>query len=172
MRGQNQLNGSGFDLTHDGNGSHQLAQAIKIIQEHGRDRRRVLACCAVEDLVKIVRFRITDIQFEKEAVELRFGKRVGALHLDRVLRGQHEERARHQVLLSRDGDMSFLHRFKEGALSLWRGPIDLVGEENIGEDRAGFETKPLRPVFVLNDEIGADDVGGHQVGRELNPGEP
>ena len=35
---------------------------------------------------------IIDEDVEHEAVELRFGQRIGAFLLDRVLRGQHEER--------------------------------------------------------------------------------
>ena len=35
---------------------------------------------------------IVDEHVEHEAVELRFGQRIGAFLLDRVLRGQHEER--------------------------------------------------------------------------------
>ena len=132
----------------------------------------MLACGAVEDLVKIIRFRISHVQFEKEAVELRFGERVGTLHLDRVLRGKHKERAGYQILFSGHGDMSFLHCFKESALSLWRGTIDLVGKEDIREYRAGFEPESFCSVFVLDNEVGADDVRGHQVGRELNPREP
>ena len=32
------------------------------------------------------------MQLEEEAIELRLGERVGALHLERVLRREHEER--------------------------------------------------------------------------------
>src|SRR5689334_579064 len=36
-------------------------------------------------------FRVADANVEQESVELRFGKRIGAFLLDRVLRRQHEE---------------------------------------------------------------------------------
>ena len=36
--------------------------------------------------------RIADLQFQHEAVHLRFGQRIGAFLFDRILRGQHEER--------------------------------------------------------------------------------
>ena len=88
----------------------------------------MLASGSVEDFVKIVRFRISYVQFEEEAVELRFGEGVGTLHLDRVLRGKHKEGAGYQMLLSGDRDMSFLHCFKESALRFWRGTVDLVGK--------------------------------------------
>ena len=38
--------------------------------------------------------RIADHDLEHEPVDLRLGQRIGALLLDRVLRGQHEERLR------------------------------------------------------------------------------
>jgi hypothetical protein len=40
----------------------------------------------------VVLGQVVDHDVEHEAVELRFGQRIGAFHLDRVLRGQHEER--------------------------------------------------------------------------------
>ena len=46
-----------------------------------------------EHLPLVVRRRIAERGLEQEAVELRLGQRVGALVLDRVLRGEHEERA-------------------------------------------------------------------------------
>ena len=36
--------------------------------------------------------RIADHQLEEESIQLRLGQRIGAFLLDRVLRGQHEER--------------------------------------------------------------------------------
>ena len=38
------------------------------------------------------RFGKRHVELEEEAIELRFGQRVGALHLERVLRREHEER--------------------------------------------------------------------------------
>ena len=47
---------------------------------------------AVEDLVQLVAVRERHVELEEEAIELRLGQRVGALHLERVLRREHEER--------------------------------------------------------------------------------
>src|SRR5581483_10413556 len=47
--------------------------------------------------------------------------------------------------------------------------VDLVGEEEIREDRAGAELE-LRAALVEHGR--ARHVGGHQVGRELDAGEP
>jgi hypothetical protein len=45
-----------------------------------------------QDLVQLLAARERDVQLEEEAVELRFGQRVRALALERVLRREHEER--------------------------------------------------------------------------------
>ena len=61
---------------------------------------------------------------------------------------------------------------QESGLRLgWRS-VDLVGEHDVGEDRAPHEaehTTPRRTVFF--DDLRTGDVGGHQVGRELDPAE-
>jgi hypothetical protein len=35
--------------------------------------------------------------------------------------------------------MGFLHRFQQGRLGLGAGPVDLIGEHDVGEHRAGSE---------------------------------
>jgi hypothetical protein len=47
---------------------------------------------AVEDRVQLFALGETHVQLEEEAVELRLGQRIRALALQRVLRGEHEER--------------------------------------------------------------------------------
>ena len=58
-----------------------------------------------------------------------------------------------------------LHNFKQGTLHFGRGAIDLVGQQQIGEDRAerGVEFAGLLVV-----DARADQVGRHQVGGELD----
>ena len=119
------------------------------------------------DLLQFLRARVVDHQLEEEAVELRFGQRVGALQVDRVLRRQHEERLGQRVRLAAHRDGVLLHRFQHGRLGARRGAVDLVGQDQVGEDRPGLEGEA--PALVaLGDHVGADDVGGHQVGRELD----
>ncbi len=50
---------------------------------------------AADDRRLLPHARVVDEQLEQEAVDLRLGQRIGALGLDRVLRGEHEERRRH-----------------------------------------------------------------------------
>jgi hypothetical protein len=108
--------------------------------------------------------RIADDHLHHEAVDLRFGQRIGALLFQRVLRGEHQERARQRIGFIADGDLAFLHGFEQRALHLGRRAVDFVRQNEIAENRAvlGAEGAVLR---VVNH--GADDVGGQHVGREL-----
>jgi hypothetical protein len=61
-----------------------------------------------------------------------------------------------------------LHRLEQAGLGLRRGPVDLVGKDQVGEDRPGLEPKdPL--AALLDEDVRAGDVGRHQVRRELDP---
>ena len=100
---------------------------------------------------------------EHEAVNLRFRQKVGAFGLDGVLGGQHQEGIRQPEGLGADGDLPLLHGFQQRRLNLGGGAVDLVGQNQLGEDRAEFNLK--RP-FLLVIDAGADQVGGHQIGRE------
>ncbi len=58
--------------------------------------------------------------------------------------------------------------WEEGGLGLGRGAIDFIRKEEGGEDRAAQE----RELIALEvEDIGAGDVRGHEVGRELDAGE-
>ena len=108
--------------------------------------------------------RIADLQFQHEAVNLRFGQRIRAFLLDRILRGEHQERFVELVSLVANGDLFFLHRFEQRALHLGRRAVDFVGEDEIGEDRA-FARGEAAGLRIVN--LRADDVGGQHVRREL-----
>ncbi len=64
-----------------------------------------------------------------------------------------------------DCDFAFLHGFEQSSLRFWRGSVDLVGEQNVCEDRAlcqrertGGEVK----------QVGAQHIARHQVRGELD----
>ena len=40
------------------------------------------------------------------------------------------------MLRAADGDLALLHRFEQGGLRLGRRAVDLVGQDDVGEDRA------------------------------------
>ena len=69
-----------------------------------------------------------------------------------------------------DGDLALLHRLEQRGLHLGRGAVDLVGEEDVAEDRAGLEAELALAALGIVD-LGAGDVGGQQVRRELDAAE-
>ena len=81
--------------------------------------------------------------------------------------------------LSQDSDPAFLHGLKQGGLGLGGGPVDLVSEDNVGEERAGLEDELALAVHFLKDGI-SRDISRQEVGSELDalgvqvedPGEP
>ena len=120
---------------------------------------------AIGDWLRIISFslvaRDSPYNAHQEAVELRLRQRVRAMVLDRVLRRQHHERRRQRVRVVIHGDLRFVHRFQERRLGLRGGAVDFVGDDDIGEDRAGLEFEALRGRVEYAD---ADDVAGQQVG--------
>ena len=102
----------------------------------GRGRR------AAGDLELFVEVRIVHEHLEHEAVLLRLGQRIGAFLLDRVLRGQHEERIGELVPHAADRDLPLLHRFEQRGLRLGRRAVDFVGQNHVREQRP-FEKAEL-----------------------------
>ena len=96
-----------------------------------------------------------------------FGQGIGAFLLNGVLGGQHKERLLKLVGLARHGDALFLHGFEQGGLRLGRRAVDLVSQNDVGEDGAFDELKLSR----LVQDLGAYNVGRHQVGGELDTAE-
>ena len=111
---------------------------------------------------------IAEPQPDREPVELRLRQRVGALILDRVVGGDHHERFRQQPGFTIDADLRLGHRLEQRGLRLRRCPVDLVGEQQVGEDRSGPELEAPRAHVV---DRRAEQVGGQQIRRELHPGE-
>ena len=105
--------------------------------------------------------RVADDDLHHEPVDLGLRQRVGALGLDRVLGRHDEERPGHDEALGADRDLALLHDLEQRALDLGRGAVDLVGEEEVREDRAelGVERVP----------VGAVDAGADEVGRARGP---
>ena len=112
---------------------------------------------------------VAHVDLQQEPVELRLGQRIGALLLDRVLRRQHVERPRQDAALPGDRDLLLLHRLQERRLGARARAVDLVGHQELAEDRAVDEAEGARSVGPGLQHLGAEDVGGHQVGGELHP---
>src|ERR1022692_3575627 len=105
-------------------------------------------------------------KLEHEPVELRLRQRIGSLVLDRVLGGRDQKWRRQQQRPAVYRHLALLHRLKERSLSLGRRPVDLIGQQQVGEDRA-FTELELRGPGVVDQRSG--DISWHQVRRELEP---
>ena len=122
-----------------------------------------------QNLLLFRRRRVVDLDVEHEPVELRFGQRIRAFLLDRVLRGDREERIRQRVRRLPGRHFALLHRLQQRGLRLRRRAVDFVRQQNVREDRPFDESERPPPVGILFQHARARDVRGHQVGRELNP---
>ena len=106
---------------------------------------------------------------QHEPVQLRLGQRVGALLLDGVLRGHHDEGRRQRVGLAVDGHRQFLHRLEQRRLGFGRRAVDFVGQDEVGENGAAVKDQVAAPAaLVALENLRAGDVRGHEVGRELD----
>ena len=112
--------------------------------------------------------RIGHQNLHQEAIELGFGQRIGAFHFDGILRRHHEERRFQFMRGGAAGDGAFLHGFEQRRLRFRRGAIDFVGQNQVGENRTGLEAQGLVAAVVGFHDHAADDVGGHEIGRELD----
>jgi hypothetical protein len=102
-------------------------------------------------------------------VELGFRQGVGAFLLDRVLGREDEEGRVEFVAAAEDGDLQFLHGLEHRGLGLGRSAVDFVGQHDIGEDRAADELELAAAADTgFLDDVGAGDVGRHQVRGELD----
>ena len=120
----------------------------------------------LDDRQLLVERRVAEGGADQEAVELRLGQREGSLLLDRVLGRDDEERVGQRVRDAVDRDLVLRHALEQGRLRLRQRPVDLVDDEDAGEDRAGPELE-LPRVRVPDREPG--DVGRLEVGRALDP---
>ena len=104
-------------------------------------------------------------QAQQEAVQLGFGQRVSAVRFDVVFGGDDEERVREGIGDAVGRHLLLFHAFQQAGLRLGGRPVDLVGQHDVGEDRA-FAELELGGFLVENGRAG--DVGGQQVGRKLD----
>ncbi len=63
---------------------------------------------------------VADAQAHQEAIELRFGQRIGAVVFDRILGGDHHEGTRQRVGAAVDGDLALVHGFEQRGLGFRR----------------------------------------------------
>lgn len=139
-----------------------------VAAQHALDGLRAdVAGVAPDDLALLVRRGVVHDDLHEEAVGLSLGERIRSLLVDRVLRREHEERFGERVRLARGRHLLFLHGFEHRGLRLRRRAVDLVGEDDVREDRSLLEDE-VAPRLALADDLRARDVGGHQIGRVLD----
>jgi hypothetical protein len=96
-------------------------------------------------------------------------KRIRPFLLDRVLRREHEERLGESIRLSGRRHRMLLHRLQQRGLRLRRRAVDLVGEDDVREDRSVHELEDAAPGrVILLEQLRPRDVRRHQVRRELH----
>jgi hypothetical protein len=148
-----------LDLAHELLRGHELIDgALRLEVGRGLGRPR-------DDLELLFQRGVAHRELEDEPVHLGFGQRVGALLLDGVLGGEHQERVRQRVGLVAERDLAFLHRFQQRGLHLGRRAVDLVGEQDVAEHRAEPGGELAGGGLV---DLRAEQVGGQQIGRELD----
>ena len=103
-----------------------------------------------------------------EPIPLGVGQLVDALALDRVLRGDDEERPGHLMGVTADRHLLLGHHLEECRLDLGRSTVDLVGEQEVDEHGAELDVEAFAAAAV---DPRADDVGRQQIGGELDTGE-
>ena len=113
----------------------------------------------------LVLFRAVHPYLQQEAVFLGLRQGIGALILDRVLRREDRKIGGQGIGLAIDGHVTFLHGLQQGALGLGGRPVDLVRQQEGREDGALHEGEG---VFLHIEDVRPDDVGRHEVRRELN----
>ena len=117
-----------------------------------------------QDLALAGRIRVAYAQAHQEAVHLRLRQRICAVVLHRILRGDHHKRARQQVRAPVDGHLALVHGFQQRRLRFGRSAIDLVRQQEIGEDRPRLEFERLGMRVVDSDP---QHVAGQHVAGEL-----
>src|SRR6266404_4891824 len=118
-----------------------------------------------EQLNFFARLRIEHANLHQEAIELRFREGIRALEIHGVLRGKYGEEWREIVARSINRNLAFLHAFQKRGLGARRHAVDFVHQQQVSKNRSLMELKSaVRQV----ENIGADDVGGHQIGSALH----
>ena len=68
-----------------------------------------------------------------------------------------------------DRHLPFLHRFQQGRLRFRRRAVDFVGQDDVVKQRPLDEAElAFAGLAILLQHVGPGDVGGHQVGGELD----
>ena len=126
--------------------------------------RHLAVDCGFHNLYLIVKTGVVQTDVEHETVLLGFGQRIGAFLLHRVLCGKDEERVRQLVGHAVHTHRALLHGFQKSRLRFGWRTVNLIRQNDIGEDGA-FHKFELAG-FVQN--FCTHDVRRHKVGCKLD----
>src|SRR5919109_647619 len=148
-----------------------LARVVQHLDVFERDHRpelaeRVAVPLVADDLQFLILLGIAERGLEEEAVELCLRERERPFQLDRVLRREDEEGMEQLTRDAVDRHLRLGHRLEQRGLRLRHRAVDLVHEDDVGEDRPRPELEVPLPLVV---DRQAGDVGGLQVRRALDP---
>src|SRR5258708_10427510 len=134
-----------------------------------RDRieriERTIADALAQDFFFGLMRGIAHFDAHQKAVELRFRQGIGAVMLDRILRGDHEKGQWKRESLAVHGDLRLVHGFEKRGLRARGGAVDFVGKNHVRKNRSGAKFKFARLRIVDAD---AEDIAGQQVRCELD----
>ena len=122
----------------------------------------------VQDPHSLLRVGIARGQPHEKTVQLRFRQGKGALDLDGVLGGHHQEGLRQGIGHAAFSHLPLLHALQQRALGARRSTVDLVRQQNMGEHRARMKDELC---LILPEDAGARDIGRQQIRGELDAGE-
>ncbi len=108
---------------------------------------------------------VAETEAQRKAIHLRLRQRIGALKLDGVLGGDDEEQRVEQSPRAVQTHLTLAHCLEQRRLGPGRGPVDFVGEQDVGEYGPLVE---LEGLITLVEQRHPEDVRGQQVRRELN----
>ena len=146
--------------------TNHLASLLYLLSAHHRtDVQFLLLDILTDDCFFFLQTRIVDDHLQHETVHLSLRQRVCALLLNGVLRSQYEERLRKFISIGGDGHLTLLHGFEQCTLHLGWSTVDLICQNEVGEDRTFL---CLELTIFLRVNHGTDDIGRQQVGCELD----
>jgi len=70
--------------------------------------------------------------------------------------------------ITASGDLVLLHGFQQRGLRFGRGAIDFISKDQVRENRPALKLERAPATLSFHDDVGAEDIGWHQVGCELD----
>ncbi len=122
----------------------------------------------VQNQKLLVPVGVAEVDLHEEAVELGLGQGKGAVHLDGILRRDHEEGPRQVDRVRVDRHLELAHALEEARLRAGNRAVDLVRQEHVAHHGAGVKHELPRLLAV---DRKPRHVRGQEVRRELNAAE-